>query len=196
MAIDTNGSPLDGMPDARLHDHIEQLETAIQQIEQLPDQGLRDQVQDIVQCLLEFHGAALSRLLVVLRQRAGFSDEVAKLLAQDELIASLLLLHGLHPDELHTRVAEALESVRPFLKSHGGNVELVGIDDGVVRLRLQGSCHGCPSSTATVKSRIEQAIHEVAPDVLRVEVENLPAAPLAEPRNSGGFVSLHVLSSR
>jgi Fe-S cluster biogenesis protein NfuA len=71
-------------------------------------------------------------------------------------------------------VVEALDEVRPYLGSHAGGVELVGIDpDGVVQLRLEGSCDGCPSSTQTVKLAIERAIEEAAPEVTRVEVENL-----------------------
>src|SRR6185295_570875 len=101
-------------------------------------------------------------------------------LAQDELIASVLLLYDLHPVDLETRVRGALEKSRPYLKTHGGNVELVGIDEGgVVRLRMQGSCHGCPSSAVTLKLAIEQAIHEAAPDVSAILVEGqaVPGRP-------------------
>ena len=89
-------------------------------------------------------------------------------------MASLLVLHGLHPRDTETRVVEALDKVRPYLGSHAGGVELLGVDpEGVVRLRLEGSCDGCPSSTMTVKLAIERAIEEAAPDVTAVEVENL-----------------------
>jgi Fe-S cluster biogenesis protein NfuA/nitrite reductase/ring-hydroxylating ferredoxin subunit len=93
-----------------------------------------------------------------------------------------LLLHDLHPVDLPTRVLGALENTRPYLKSHGGNVELVGIDEpGVVRLRLQGSCHGCPSSAMTLKLAIEQAIQEAAPDVTAIVVEGVQNGGHAEP---------------
>ena len=85
----------------------------------------------------------------------------------------------------------ALDSVRPYLESHGGNVEVVAINDGVVRLKLQGSCHGCPSSVATVKSRIEQALFDAAPDVVEIIVDGLPAAEPAP--SGGGFVPLQQL---
>ena len=71
-------------------------------------------------------------------------------------MASLLLVHGLHPYDVETRVARALDGVRPYLGSHGGDVELLGVtDDGVVRLRLLGSCDGCPSSSVTLKLAVE-----------------------------------------
>ncbi len=94
---------------------------------------------------------------------------------EDELVASLLVLHGLHPKDTRTRVVEALDQVRPYLGSHAGGVELLGVDPeaGVVHLRLEGSCDGCPSSTQTVKLAIERAIEQAAPEVTAVEVENL-----------------------
>ena len=72
------------------------------------------------------------------------NDEVLAALAADELVANLLIVHGLHPYGVDLRVEQALESVRPYLGSHGGDVELLEVTDaGVVRLRLLGSCNGC-----------------------------------------------------
>jgi Fe-S cluster biogenesis protein NfuA len=65
--------------------------------------------------------------------------------------------------------------MRPYLDSHGGDVQLVGIEDGVVRLQLQGSCSGCPSSAITLRHGIEEAIHRAAPDVAAIEAEDAPA---------------------
>ncbi len=109
----------------------------------------------------------------------------------DGLVASLLVLHGLHPQDTLTRVQNALDKVRPYLGSHAGGVELLGVDDaGVVRLRLEGSCHGCPSSTLTVTMAIQGAIEEAAPEVAGVEVEGVaepPPSPLLQiqPRPAG-----------
>ena len=83
----------------------------------------------------------------------------------------ILLLHGLHPLDLETRVRQALDKVRPLLRSHGGNVELLGLAGGVARLRMLGSCDGCPSSAMTLKTAIEEAIYEKAPDVTAIEVD-------------------------
>jgi Fe-S cluster biogenesis protein NfuA len=94
---------------------------------------------------------------------------------EDELVAHLLLLHGLHPVPLHERVIGALDEVRPYLVAHGGGVELVGVDEGVVRLRLEGACNGCPSSALTLKSAVEEAISRAAPDVERIEAEGATA---------------------
>jgi Fe-S cluster biogenesis protein NfuA len=97
------------------------------------------------------------------------------------VVGGLLLLHGLHPLDLEARVLQALDQVRPFLRSHGGNVELLSLTDGVIRLRLQGNCQGCPSSAVTMKQTIEEAILARAPDAIALEVEGAVDDPLTTP---------------
>jgi Fe-S cluster biogenesis protein NfuA/nitrite reductase/ring-hydroxylating ferredoxin subunit len=109
-------------------------------------------------------------------------DELLDRLAGDELVASLLAVHGLHPDDVDTRVARALDGVRPYLGSHGGDVELLGVtDDGVVRLRMLGSCDGCPSSSVTLTLAVETAIQRAVPEVSAIEVEEPTAAAAVIP---------------
>lgn len=92
---------------------------------------------------------------------------------------------GLHPKPLETRVADALQEVRPFLASHAGGVELLGVDAeaGVVHLRLLGSCDGCPSSAITLQMAVERAIVEAAPEIIRIDVDapsaTAPGVPVA-----------------
>jgi Fe-S cluster biogenesis protein NfuA/nitrite reductase/ring-hydroxylating ferredoxin subunit len=136
------------------------------------DAAAAETAEEVVRLVVELYGAGLERVA----ELAG--ADVLERLATDELVASLLVLHGLHPRSTETRVLEALDQVRPYLGSHAGGVELLGLEpDGVVRLRLQGSCDGCPSSTMTVKLAIERAIEEAAPEVTAVEVENLTSEP-------------------
>jgi Fe-S cluster biogenesis protein NfuA/nitrite reductase/ring-hydroxylating ferredoxin subunit len=132
------------------------------------DPGTAEVAEEVVRLVVELYGAGPERTV----ELAG--PEAMDRLVEDELVASLLVLHGLHPKDTQTRVVEALDQVRPYLGSHAGGVELVGVDsEGVVHLRLEGSCDGCPSSTMTVKLAIERAIEEAAPEVTAVEVENL-----------------------
>src|SRR5207302_10172161 len=100
----------------------------------------------------------------------------------DELVSHLLLIHGLHPVPVEARVSEALASVTPYLESHGGSVALLGVEGTAVRLRLQGSCSGCPSSSVTLKLAIENAIRKSAPEVEQVIAEEPEpsAAPLIQ----------------
>lgn len=95
-------------------------------------------------------------------------------LLDDELVAHLLILHDLHPLDLAARIEQALEEVRPYLRSHGGDAEVAEIEDGVVRLRLSGSCQGCPASAQTLRDAVTAAIHRLAPEIERVEEAPLP----------------------
>ena len=152
---------------------IERLEALIQDIEGLPDPTARAHAQELVQALLDFHGAALARLLDQVAAAGAPGRALMDSLARDDLVSSLLLLYGLHPLDIEARVQHALEGVRPYLRSHGGDVELLGVSEGVVRLRMQGSCHGCPSSAMTLKLAIEEAIYASAPDAAGLEVEGV-----------------------
>ncbi|WP_410608082.1 NifU family protein [Amycolatopsis sp. lyj-109] len=123
--------------------------------------------EDLVHTLIEFYGAGLARIVEIVDR------PLLDRLAEDDHIRGLLVLHDLHPRSTHERVTEALDKVRPYLGSHAGDVEFVGIDDGVLRLRLKGSCDGCPSSTVTAKYAIERMVREIAPEISDVIVEGV-----------------------
>jgi Fe-S cluster biogenesis protein NfuA/nitrite reductase/ring-hydroxylating ferredoxin subunit len=141
----------------------------------------RNRAEDLVRQVTELYGAGLERILQLLEGQGVLTAKTLEALTADRLVAGLLLIHGLHPLDLPARVAGALDSVRPYLGSHGGDVELLGISaEGVVRLRLLGSCQGCPSSSVTLKLAVEDAIETAAPEVTAIEVaEAAPAAPAA-----------------
>ena len=137
-----------------------------------------ERAEELVRLVTDLYGAGLERLLDVLHERAALTDEVVEALAGDDLVASLLLVHGLHPYPVQTRVERALDGVRPYLGSHGGDVELLGVDDGTVRLRMLGSCDGCPSSSVTLKLAVEGAIEAAAPEITAIEVEEPARGPV------------------
>jgi Fe-S cluster biogenesis protein NfuA/nitrite reductase/ring-hydroxylating ferredoxin subunit len=135
-------------------------------------------VEEVVGLLVELYGAGLERILEVVNEDADTAGPLLKRFTDDKFIESLLVLHGIHPVDVDTRIEAALDQARPYLGSHAGGVEYLGVDDdGVAHLKLEGSCHGCPSSTVTVKLTLEQAIAEAAPEVLRVQVEGVAEAP-------------------
>jgi Fe-S cluster biogenesis protein NfuA len=150
---------------------IERVESLIHEVEEFPDPEARARTQEILRAVIELHGAGLERILDKLADAGDAGLRVIDSLAGDDLVGSILLLHGLHPLDLETRVRQALEKVRPLLRSHGGNVELLDLAGGVARLRMLGSCDGCPSSALTLKTAIEEAIYEKAPDVTAIEVD-------------------------
>ncbi|SIN71096.1 Fe-S cluster biogenesis protein NfuA, 4Fe-4S-binding domain [Singulisphaera sp. GP187] len=175
-------------PDNDFRGRIGRIETLIDEIECFADPVAQEQAREIVQALLEFHGAALANLVGHITAAGPPGRAIMEQVAQDELAANLLLLHGLHPHDLDVRVAQALNQVRPQLQTHGGDVELLGIDGNVVRLRMQGSCHGCPSSAATLRQTIESAIFGAAPDVASIEVEGV-----VEPANLSSLLPIVTL---
>ncbi|MGB7951468.1 MAG: NifU family protein [Candidatus Binatia bacterium] len=148
----------------------DRIEALLQELGRSADPRLRANSEELVRLLMDLYGSALARVLEIIDD-TGSADEIFDRLAADDLVASLLALHGLHPLKVESRIARALDRVRPYLGSHGGDVKLLGVKDGVARLRLEGSCHGCPSSTVTMKLAIEKAIEEAAPEVVRIEVE-------------------------
>jgi len=153
------------------------IEALLDQLAAVGDPTVAELGEALVAAVLQMYGEGLARIVAALA--AAPDGEVAvRRIAADELVANLLLLHDLHPDDLDTRIQDALDRVRPYLGSHAGGVDYVGVDgDGVAHLRLQGTCDGCAGSAATVNNAIERAVLDAAPEVLRVEVEGVVEAP-------------------
>lgn len=150
----------------------------------------RERAEELVRLVVELYGAGLERMLEIIHDAGGLGDAVVEGLAGDELVSSLLLVHDLHPYSVQERVARALDGVRPYLGSHGGDVRLVDVTtDGVVRLQLLGSCDGCASSAVTLELAVEDAIRAAAPEVVSIEVEEA-AKPVA------GLIPVEQLSVR
>jgi Fe-S cluster biogenesis protein NfuA/nitrite reductase/ring-hydroxylating ferredoxin subunit len=138
-----------------------------------------DAADELVRQLVSLYGDGLAQIVGLLHAEGQPGEQLLARLAGDPLVESLLLVHDLHPLDTDARIQRALDRVRPYLGSHAGGVEYLGVRDGVARLRLEGSCHGCPSSTATVQLAIEGAVLEAAPEVSEVVVEGMttPAQP-------------------
>lgn len=144
------------------------------------DPKVREQTRELIQTLLDLHATGLERILDAVHATGAPGAAVIDELGRDQLVSGVLLLHGLHPLDLETRVRTALETVSPRLGLHGGSVELVSVsDDGAVRIKLEGNCNGCPSSRITLHSTIEEELYTAAPDITSLEVDgaNDPHAP-------------------
>jgi len=160
------------------HNHLaERIDTLVQEVAAFPDPQARATAEELVQALLDMYGEGLARLLEITAQAEASGLALIDTFAEDDLLSSLFMLHGLHPLDIETRVTQALDEVRPYLKSHGGNVEFVKVEDGIAHLRLEGSCHGCPGSTMTLKLAIEEAIYKAAPDLDGLQVEGVTDPP-------------------
>lgn len=166
------------------------LEGLLREMESTADPVWLEKVREIVQTLLDFHGDGLARIVARLRAGGRPGQEILMSLGEDDLVRNLLMLYDLHPRELASRVEEALKRVRPMLALHGGSVTLLECTPaGEVRLRLDGSCHGCASSRMTLTQTIEQSLYDAAPDIAAIHVEGLAEEP---PRS--GFVPLTALT--
>jgi Fe-S cluster biogenesis protein NfuA/nitrite reductase/ring-hydroxylating ferredoxin subunit len=152
----------------------------------------RERAEELVRLVVELYGAGLERVLELAHEAGALDDGLLGALAGDELVSSLLLVHGIHPYGVEDRVERALEDVRPYLGSHGGDVRLLEVtDEGVVRLQLLGSCDGCASSAVTLELAVEDAIRGAAPEIVRIDVEEASAAD-----KGGGVISVESLSAR
>jgi len=147
----------------------DQLERLVDELWAMEATPARDLAEELLGLLSELYGAGLAR---VVELAGATAPALVDAFMADSLVAGLLLAYGLGPRDLADRVEAALERARPLLSSHGGDVELVEVDEqaGAVRLRLLGSCDGCPASAVTLRSAVEAAILEAAPEVVCIDV--------------------------
>jgi Fe-S cluster biogenesis protein NfuA/nitrite reductase/ring-hydroxylating ferredoxin subunit len=133
--------------------------------------------EELVGLLVGLYGEGLGAIVAVLADRGEEGAATLTALTEHPLVESLLLLHDLHPLDVDARIQVALDKVRPYLGSHAGGVQYLGVQDGVARLLLEGSCNGCASSTVTVQLAIEGAVRDAAPEVTEVLVEGMTSPP-------------------
>ena len=160
------------MDNQTLRETSERIDELLDELGQSAVPAVMERVEELLRDVMSMYGAGLDRALEIARDAGG--DALVRQVADDEVIGNLLVLHGLHPVDVQTRVQAALDQVRPYLGSHAGGVELLGVDaEGVAHLKLEGSCDGCASSALTVQNAIEDAILVAAPDVVAVEAEGM-----------------------
>jgi Fe-S cluster biogenesis protein NfuA/nitrite reductase/ring-hydroxylating ferredoxin subunit len=160
-------------PRDELEEAGERIEAALGELAGIQDPRLRERAMGALRLVVQLYGDALERVLDIVGERA---PEALAHLTADDLVASLLVVHDLHPEPVRLRVQRALDEVRPYLGSHGGDVDLLGVEEGVVRLQLKGSCDGCPSSSVTLELAVEDAIAKAAPEVTDIEVVQASSA--------------------
>jgi Fe-S cluster biogenesis protein NfuA len=175
-------------PDSEFNKRVEKLDGLLRDLEGCDDPVLRGKAIEAVQTLMEFHGAAVARMVERVTEAGEPGRAILAAIGNDELAGSLLLLYGLHPADFDSRVRQALEKAGPALRALGGSAELIGIDDGVVRLRAQWNGHGCQSSPGKIKAALEGALYEKAPELTAIRIDGLET-----PVGSSGFVPLEQL---
>jgi Fe-S cluster biogenesis protein NfuA/nitrite reductase/ring-hydroxylating ferredoxin subunit len=165
------------------------------------DSATRELAEELISCVVRMYGAGLERIVDELVAAGEPGRRLAARLAEDQLVATLLLIHDLHPVPLAERVQAALDSVRPYMESHGGNVELLSLENGIARIHLRGSCSDCSASSVTLELAIKQALEDAAPDLAGLEVEGVapqtmggPGLPMATGSAASGLELPVILS--
>ena len=151
----------------------QRIQELVEKIGTLHDPAARRMLQECLESVLSFYGHGLERILELIDQAGPDGQKVGDALVHDPGVRGLLLIHGLHPISLEERLLEALDKVRPYMESHGGDVELLSLENDYAKLRLQGHCKTCPSSTVTLELAVRAAIEEACPDLAGFEVEGI-----------------------
>ena len=166
---------------------VQKIGSLVQDLESIADPASRAAAKELVQSLMDLHGTGLERILEMVFESGESGPRIIDELGQDPLVSSLLILYGLHPDELQTRVERKLQQTASKLHKMGAEAKLVSINGGDVRVRVRIEGHACGSTSRTVQSTVEEAIYEAAPDLTSLVVEGLE-----EPADSG-FIAVEKL---
>jgi Fe-S cluster biogenesis protein NfuA len=157
--------------DDTLETRLPKIEGLVAKIRGSGDSETSHAALELLQTVMEFHARGIDRMMEIASAHGDEGWTIIDDFGRDPLVSNLLLLHGLHPLDTDTRVRDGLDKVRPYLHSHGGDVQLIEAAGNSVRLRLVGSCNGCPSSSVTLKTLVEKSILEAAPEVTSIEYE-------------------------
>ena len=178
------------MADGRdFREDMQRIGGLVQEMESIADPAVRAAAKGLIQSLMDLHGAALEKALEIIAAAGEPGMEMIDRLGRDSLVSSVLILYGLHPDDLESRVVKAVDRIRPQLRKQGCEVELLGVNDGAIRLRVEIGSHTCVSTAKTVQATLEGAMYDAAPDLSLLAIEGLEQKP------ASGFVALDKLMS-
>ena len=163
---------------------VQRIGELVHELDSIVDPAASSACKALVQSLMALHGQGLERMLDVVFKSANSGAPLIDELGQDPLVSSLLILYGLHPDDLQTRVQRKIEQLESRLLKMGAEARLLSVNGGDIRLRASVEGHGCGSTSKTVRAMLEEAMYEAAPDLTSLVIEGLEE-PVAS-----GFVGL------
>ena len=166
----------------------EQIERLVEKVTAMADDDARATALDLLQALMDLHGAGFHRVVELLNDSGEAGRKALSKLGDDPMVCGLLVLYGVHPLSMQERVKRALERVQPQLNKQGGKAELLEVSDSVVRVSIHSSNQGCHSSPDALRTVVEQAVREAAPEVTEVQSEGVPSS-------TSGFVSLNMIQT-
>jgi Fe-S cluster biogenesis protein NfuA len=166
---------------------MKRIGTLVQEIETIADPSVRAATKALVQSLMDLHGAALEKALDIVADAGDQGIAIIDRMGRDALVSSVLILYGLHPEDLEARVTKAVERVRPQLRKQGCEIELLAVNEGAVQMRVEIGSHTCGSTAKTLQATLEGAIYDAAPDLTSLVIEGFEEKP------ASGFVALDKL---
>jgi Fe-S cluster biogenesis protein NfuA len=171
------------MNNGEFQTRTQQIERLLEQINTLDDESARLTAVELMQTLMDLHGAALCRIVEMLSNSGESNRSALRKISDDPLVCGLLVLYGIHPLSPQERVVRAVERIKPQLQKLGSTLELTTIDDNVVHLKLLGTRLDVHSATSA-RAMIEQAVRESVPEVAEVAIDGVP---------DSGFVPLTMI---
>jgi Fe-S cluster biogenesis protein NfuA len=175
--------------DKEFRERMQRIGGLVEEIETIADPALRATAKELVQSLMDLYGAVLERTMEIVAEAGEPGMNLIDRLGRDPMVSSVLVLYGLHPEDIDTRVLKAIDRVKPQLRKQGCELELLALREGEVRLRVEKGEHTCGSTAKTVQATLEGAIYEAAPDLVSLTIEGLEEKPAT------GFVALDELVS-
>lgn len=150
------------------------VDKALKNVESLTDENAKTRALGLKTAVEDFHKFALTKIVQKLKADERGKELLFELIDEPSVYA-LLQLHGIVKPNINARISQVLDAVRPYMQSHGGDVEFVNYEDSTVYVRLAGSCNGCSQSAVTLREGVEEALLHNIPEVKKVEV--LPNEP-------------------
>jgi len=167
---------------------VQKIAGLVEELSAAADPALRTQATEVVQLLMDLHGAGLERILEIIFKSGESGASLIDDLGRDPLVSSLLILYGLHPDDLPTRVERKFQQIRSKLHKMGAEATLVSVKDGEIRLHVSVDSHSCGSTRQNAKTLVEEAMYEAAPDMKSLVLDGL------DQPSASGFIALEQLA--
>ena len=162
------------LPDQNLDLLAQRVDQLIHEIDHL-EEGPRNKALELKKAIEAFHKVGLTKIIQRLKLDPRGKELLFELVDEPGVFA-LFSMHGLIRADVNTLAARVLEGVRPYMRSHGGDVELVKVEGDTAFVKLHGACEGCSLSAVTLRESVEETLTTQLPQIQRVEV--VPNAPL------------------
>ena len=192
-SLDQASQPL-GVDSAADLEHLAQTIAKLETIVAGWDESYVFTVQALKSAIEDLHKEALKRLIRALKDDPAAFARMREALS-DQVVYGVLRFHGLVKEPLQARLEKALDEVRPFMATHGGDVELVAVKPpDTVEIRLLGSCHGCPASSQTLSEGVEKAIRAHCPEIVHINQVSRGAPEAQKAAAKDGVSTVHFIS--